>query len=116
MPTFWALIEWAAVERPDHVVVSDDHGRHLTTVQLRDEAERAAAGLVGLGVRPGEVVSWQLPTVLEAPVLMAACARLGVVQNPLIGLLRGRELEFITNQIDTGLLVVPRTWRGFDHA
>src|SRR5687767_3105933 len=97
--TWWDLVVEAAHERPDHVVLADDHGRSLTTTGLRDAAERVAAGLWSLGVRPGDVVSWQLPTVLEAPVLMAACARLGAVQNPIIAVLREREVDFIVDQV-----------------
>ncbi|HVX19314.1 MAG TPA: AMP-binding protein [Acidimicrobiales bacterium] len=113
--TFWALVEAAAVDRPDSVILSDDHGRSLTTAGYRDAAMRAAAGLAGHGVGPGTVVSWQLPTTLEAAVLMAALAGLGAVQNPIIPVFREREIAFIVEQVDTALLVVPETWRGFDH-
>ena len=113
--TFWELVAGAAERFPEREILRDDHGRSLTTVGLRDAAEVAAAGLLGLGVGPGDVVSWQLPTTLEAPVLMAACARLGVVQNPIIPILREREVGLITGQLGTRLLVVPRTWRGFEH-
>src|SRR5688572_11992943 len=95
----WELLETSVRERPDAVVLSDDYGRSLTTTQLRDEGERVAAGLVARGVGAGHVVSWQLPSVLEGPVLMAACARLGVVQNPIIPLLREREVALISSQI-----------------
>jgi len=111
----WSLVARAAEERPDEVLLVDDHGRALDARRLRDEAEAAAAGLFALGIRPGDVVSWQLPTVLEAPVMIAACARLGVVQNPLIPLLREREIRHIARQLATRLLVVPETWRGFAH-
>jgi acyl-CoA synthetase (AMP-forming)/AMP-acid ligase II len=74
-----------------------------------------AAGLHDMGVRSGSVVSWQLPTTLEAPVLMAALARLGAVQNPVISLLREREVGFIVKEVGTDLLIVPREWRGFAH-
>src|SRR5690606_13029375 len=104
-----------AAEQPDKLVASDDHGRSLTRAELRDVAVAVAAGLHERGVRPGAVVSWQLPTTLEALVLLAAGARLGAVQNPLIPLLREREVGFITNQVHTDLLIVPRTWRGFAH-
>jgi acyl-CoA synthetase (AMP-forming)/AMP-acid ligase II len=113
--SWWDLVVEAARERPDHVVLADDHGRSLTTTGLRDAADRVAAGLWSLGVRTGDVVSWQLPTVLEAPVLMAACARLGAVQNPIIAVLREREVGFIVDQVGTRLLVVPETWRDFGH-
>jgi len=48
--------------------------------------------------------------------MLAACARLGVTQNPIIPVLRRREVEFIVRQARTSLLVVPKSWRGFDHS
>jgi cyclohexanecarboxylate-CoA ligase len=114
--TFWELVARTGAEHPDRVLLADDHCRELTAAGLVAAAEVAAAGLHDLGVRAGDVVSWQLPTVLEAPVLMAACARLGVVQNPIIPLLRHREVGLISGQLGTRLAVVPTAWRGFDFA
>lgn len=113
--TFWRLVEAAARDRPNAVVFADDHGRSLTTTGFRDEAERAAAGLRASGVAAGDVVSWQLPTTLEAAVLMAACARLGAIQNPIIPVFRHREVGFIVRQVRARLVIVPETWRGFGH-
>ena len=113
--TFWELVLRAVEERPEAPVVSDDHGRSLTRAQLRDTAEAAAAALQGLGVRAGTIVSWQLPTMMESVVLLAALARIGAVQNPLIPMLREREVSFITQQVRTELMVVPVEWRGFRH-
>jgi cyclohexanecarboxylate-CoA ligase len=110
--TVWRLVERAAREHPDRVLFGDEHGRVLTARDFRDVAERVAAGL---SVRPGQVVSWQLPSVLEAPVLLAALARVGAVQNPLITALRYREMSHIIKQVGTSLLIVPNVWRGFDH-
>ncbi len=114
--TFWKLVDEVAALSPDAVLVADDHGRYLTALQLRDEALAVAGGLVSHGVRPGGVLSWQLPTTLEAAVMLAAGARLGVVHNPIIPLLRHKEVGHICAQLGTELLVVPRVWRGFDHA
>jgi len=110
--TFWGLTCEAAERWPDRVILADDYGRTLTTTELRDAAEVVAAAL---DVQPGDVVSWQLPTTLEAPVLMLALSRLGVVQNPVITFLRHREVRSITTQLDTTLFVTPETWRGFAH-
>jgi acyl-CoA synthetase (AMP-forming)/AMP-acid ligase II len=115
MSSYWALVERAAEERPDTVVVSDDYGRAMTSADLRDAALRVAAGLHDTSLRPGDVLSWQLPTTLEAVVLMVACTRLGLVQNPIIPLLRHRETGFILGQVDADVVVVPEVWRGFDH-
>jgi acyl-CoA synthetase (AMP-forming)/AMP-acid ligase II len=111
--TFWQLVRNAAAATPERVVLADDYGRTLTTAQLRDAAERVAAGLP---VRPGMVVSWQLPTTLEACVLMAALARAGAVQNPVIPVLREREIAHITQAVGTELFITASSWRGFGHA
>jgi acyl-CoA synthetase (AMP-forming)/AMP-acid ligase II len=113
--TFWALVEEAAQRRPDSFLLADGYGRALTAAAFRDEAERAAAGLLARRIGPGDVVSWQLPTTLEAAVLAGACARLGVVQNPIIPVFRHREVGFIVGQVQARLVVVPETWRGFSH-
>lgn len=115
MGTFWELLVASATAHPSRVILADDHGRTMSVAGLRDSAEAVAAGLVELDVRPGAVVSWQLPTTIESAVMLAACARLGAIQNPIIPLLREREIEHITRQVGTELFVCPRSWRGFDH-
>ena len=71
-PTFWGLVEATAARTPDSVMLEDDDDRSMTFGEYRDAAEVAAAGLLQLGVTSGSVVSWQLPTTIEAAVLMAA--------------------------------------------
>ncbi len=115
MSTFWDLVVASASDHPTRVILADDHGRTLTVEGLREAAEGVAAGLVELSIGPGSVVSWQLPTTLESAVMLAACARLGAVQNPIIPLLREREIDHITRQVGTDLFVCPQVWRGFDH-
>ncbi len=114
-PTLWDLVVRAVEESPEAPVVSDDHGSSLNRIQLRDAAEASAAALSARGVTAGTIVSWQLPTSLDAVVLLLALARIGAVQNPLIPILREREVSFITRQVGTQLLVVPEEWRGFQH-
>ncbi|MFF7730525.1 class I adenylate-forming enzyme family protein [Streptomyces sp. NPDC008001] len=90
--------------------------RTVTFGELRARAERTAAGLYGLGVRPGSRVAWQLPTRIETVVLSFALARLGAVQTPLIPSYRDREAGHALRATEAGFFVVPGTWRGFDHA
>lgn len=113
--TYWALVEAAAKEHPDRVVLVDDFGRSLTNSQLRDAAERTAAALAERGVADGTVVSWQLPSTLETMVVMVALTRLGAVQNPILPIWRESEVGFATAQLGTEVIVVPGVWRGFDH-
>lgn len=102
--TFWDLVCEASRKWPDWVFLADDYGRTMTTAQFRDTAERVAAALP---VATGDVVSWQLPTTLEAAVLMAALSRLDTVQNPLVPTLRHHEIDLITDQVGTSLFVLP---------
>jgi acyl-CoA synthetase (AMP-forming)/AMP-acid ligase II len=93
----------------------DDRGRSLTFGEYRDAAARAAAGLQRFGVGQGTVVSWQIPTSLEAFVLIAAISRLDAVSNPIIPILRRREVQFIANEVGSQVLIVPGFFRGFDY-
>ncbi|HVW41981.1 MAG TPA: AMP-binding protein [Amycolatopsis sp.] len=113
--TFWDLVVRRAEQTPGKVMVVDEQDRSLTFAEYRSSAEQVAAGLYALGVREGTVVTWQLPTSIEAMVLMAALSRLGAVQNPVLPILREREVTFITRQLRTQLLIVPGFWRGFDY-
>ena len=114
--TLWELLAARARRQPDRVLLEDDRGGSLTAARWQAAAERVAAGLQARGVGPGTVVSWQLPTRLDAPILVMALARLGAVQNPIIPILRRREVGFIVGQTGARLLITPRVWRGFDYA
>ncbi|MGW1552738.1 class I adenylate-forming enzyme family protein [Streptomyces sp. NPDC002346] len=112
--TFWELIERRAALTPERpVLIQDD--RTLTFGELRDRCERVAAGLYGLGVRPGSVVAWQLPTRLETALLSFALTRLGAVQSPVIPFYRDREVGFALRESKAAFFAVPGTWRDFDH-
>ena len=78
----------------------------LTCAGFRDDAERVAAGLHDLGVRTDTVVSWQLPTTIDTLVLLAALTRLGAVQNPIVPIMREREVRYITHEARTEYFVV----------
>jgi len=112
--SLWELVDRRAAATPDALAAVDEDGRTLTWGEAKTEAERAAAGLARLGIGAGDVVSWQLPTWLEAKVLVLALARLGAIQNPMLHIYREREVGFITRQARSKLLIVPSTWGGFD--
>jgi acyl-CoA synthetase (AMP-forming)/AMP-acid ligase II len=113
--SWWELIDARANLTPDRMFLSDERGRSLSFAEYRDAAERTAAGLVALGFAAKHVVSWQLPSTLEAAVLMAALSRLGIRQNPILPILRESEVGLITNQLQSRWIIVPGTYRGFDH-
>ncbi|MET9814534.1 AMP-binding protein [Streptomyces sp. NPDC006355] len=113
--TLWELVSRRAALTPDRpLFLQDDRG--LTFGELAARAERVAAGLYGMGVRPGTVVAWQLPTRIETAVLSFALARLGAVQTPVIPFYRDREVGFALRESKAEFFAVPGVWRGFDHA
>ncbi|WP_043673789.1 class I adenylate-forming enzyme family protein [Streptomyces xylophagus] len=112
--TLWELVVRRADLTPDRPVLLQDD-RALSFGELRDRAERVAAGLYGMGVRPGTVVAWQLPTRIETALLSFALARLGAVQTPVIPFYRDREVGFALRESKAEYFAVPGTWRGFDH-
>src|SRR5437773_10600255 len=90
-------------------------GRSYTFADLAARAERMAGALLGLEVRPGEVVSWQLPNWFEGAALAVAIDRVGAVSNPIIAIYREREVSFVCRQSRARVLVVPGVVRGVDH-
>ncbi|MGW1724940.1 class I adenylate-forming enzyme family protein [Streptomyces sp. NPDC002306] len=112
--TLWELVDRRAGLTPERPVLLQGD-RALTFGELRGRAERVAAGLYGMGVRPGTVVAWQLPTRIETALLSFALARLGAVQTPVIPFYRDREVGFALRESRAEFFAVPGTWRGFDH-
>ncbi|MER6997524.1 AMP-binding protein [Streptomyces sp. NPDC000410] len=113
--TLWELIERRAALTPEGEVLLQDDGRRLTFGGLRKRCERVAAGLYNMGVRPGSVVAWQLPTRIETVLLAGALARIGAVQSPVIPFYREREVGFALRESKAEFFAVPGVWRGFDH-
>ena len=112
--TMWELVDRRAQVSADHPMLIAADGETVTFGEFRERVERVAAGLHGLGITTGSVVSWQLPTRIDTVVLSIALARLGAVQNPIIHLYREREVGFALRQTGAELFVIPATWRNTD--
>ncbi|WP_010627582.1 AMP-binding protein [Halomonas sp. KM-1] len=108
----------SAADRQAIVTYRMADGTHasLTYAQLNEKVTRMAAGLAGLGVAKGDVVSCQLPNWWQMTALHLACIRIGAVLNPLMPIFREHELRFMLAQAESKVFVVPGVFRGFDHA
>jgi cyclohexanecarboxylate-CoA ligase len=89
--------------------------RRFTYRELGTMVDRVAVGLSKLGVGRADVVSMQLPNWWQFTVLYLACSRIGAVVNPMMHIFRERELSFMLAHGESKVLVVPKTFRGFDH-
>src|SRR3954466_15943362 len=113
-PTVWELVRRRGELTPDQPMLIDATDRTLTFGEFAARAERVAAGLQALGVKPGTRVTWQLPTRIESAPVAMALALLGAVQNPIIHLYREREVGAVMRQSQPEFFIVPGQWRDRD--
>ncbi|WP_407146754.1 AMP-binding protein [Bradyrhizobium sp. ORS 86] len=115
------LLTEAVARAPDKVAIAADRADRdqaprFTYRELDDLANRAASSLLRLGVGRGDVVTVQLPNWWEFVVTAFACSKIGAVTNPVMPILRERELLYILNFCQAKVFIVPKTYRGFDYA
>ena len=96
----------ALMDAPNRPTFADGEPRRLTWAEFDVAVERAAAALGELGVSAGGRVAIQLPNVVELPVLLLACSRLGAVAVPFPIQHRAHELR---HGFDSALVVVAIT-------
>lgn len=87
--------------------VTDDQGTSLTYGEVDDQAGRLASWLVEQGVKPGDVVSFQLPTWAEFCIVYVACLKAGAVMHPLARNFNDDDLRYIMNRVGTVAFVCP---------
>lgn len=113
--TLYQLLSDAAARHPDKVLIVDRAGR-LSYRAVLELADRIAANLAALHVGPGDIVAVQLPNWREFPLIEYGLSRLGAVCVPLPHIYRHRELRLMLGLVQPKAIVVPDSFRGFDHA
>ncbi|MGD1108980.1 MAG: AMP-binding protein [Mycobacterium sp.] len=112
------ILAAAAQRWPDKIAVRDapaDPGVGLTFAELDEAANRAAAGLRGLGIAPGDRVLLQLPNGSQFAVALFGLLRTGATPVMCLPGHRAAELgHFATVSQATGL-VIADTANGFDY-
>ena len=103
-----------AASDPSRLAIVDGSVQ-LNYGELFARADSLARALCARGVRPGDVVTMQLPNWWEAVVVYHATMLAGCVLNPVVPIYRERELSFIERQCQPRVVVVPQMFRGFDH-
>jgi cyclohexanecarboxylate-CoA ligase len=113
--------DFAAVvaAQPDKVAIAGHRaGSGMDVVSYRmlsRYVDRFAGALIERGVAPGDVVSLQLPNWWQFAALHLACCRIGAVTNPILPILRRREVGFILERTQSRVFVCPSVFRGFAH-
>ncbi|MFE9655864.1 (2,3-dihydroxybenzoyl)adenylate synthase [Micromonospora sp. NPDC006431] len=109
----WA--DWDADARdPGRTAVVTRHGRH-TYGELDARADELAAGLIELGVRPGDAVVVQLPNTVEFVVTCVALFRAGALPVLALPAHRRAELTYLAQYVGAVALVTSDRVPGVDH-
>ena len=95
--------------------VAEEDSHRLSFLELDQHVTRMAAGLTGMGVNKGDVVSCQLPNGWQMTALHLACIRIGAILNPLMHIFKKHKLRFMLRHAQSKVLVVPKMFRAFNH-
>jgi len=101
-------------ERPDEVAIYLEGEAPITYASIAEEARRLVSGLQQLGMKSGDVVSFQLPNWRESVVVDIAACALGLIVNPIIPIYRDHELRFILKDAGTRLIYIPEKVRSLE--
>lgn len=103
-----------ARERGEKVAMIDRRWQ-LTFAELQRLSHRVACGLYHYGLRPGDVVSAQLPNWAEWLIMHCAITKVGAVTNSIGAMYRQKEVGYILGYAATRMLLIPDTYRRFDY-
>ncbi|MEK6439023.1 (2,3-dihydroxybenzoyl)adenylate synthase [Pseudonocardia sp. T1-2H] len=98
---------------PDRDAVVALEGR-LTFAELDQRTDLLAAGLAGLGLRPGDPVLFQLANRLEAVVAWYGVLKAGLIPVATLAAHRGHEIGEISRRVGAVAHLIEAEGRGFD--
>ena len=98
----------------DALIVSHQHVR-WTYGELRDRVDRLAAGLVALGLHPGERVGIWAPNCAEWVVTQFATAKAGLILVNINPAYRLGELEYALNKVGCRALILSPSFKTSDY-
>nr|WP_283164359.1 AMP-binding protein [Shewanella corallii] len=104
-----------AEQTPDAVAHYFEDGTCISFGQTWVDSMALAQSFKAMGLKKGDVVSFQLPNWYEAVIINLAASCLGLVVNPIVPIYRGHELKYMLNKAKARVLFVPETFRGFNY-
>ncbi|HTH27957.1 MAG TPA: AMP-binding protein [Sphingobium sp.] len=94
---------------------SDDRPYDGTFGDVRDKALRLAASFVAMGVKPGDVISFQLPNWIEGVIAFMATLYTGAVSLPIVQIYGSKEMRFVLQETKARLHVTVDRFRHIDY-
>jgi fatty-acyl-CoA synthase len=114
--TIGRALERAAECWPDREAIVVRHQqRRLSYAELNSEADQLAAGLLVLGLEPGERIGIWAPNCLEWALTQYAAAKLGLILVNVNPAYRVHELEYVLNKVGCKALVTASSFKSSDY-
>lgn len=114
--TIATLADALAAADPAFVALEEADGTSLTRAQLIADAEALSVALHDRGLRPGDVLAFQVPNWREAAVINLAAALSGLVVNPVVTIYRDHEVAQMLGDCGARAFFVPARFRNYDFA
>lgn len=102
------------VEVRPHDVAVVDEARSITWVELDQQVERIAAGMVALGLEKGDFVAIQIPNVVEFVEVYLAAFRAGLRALTIMPTYGERDIAYMLEKCDVRAIVMVGEFRGRD--
>lgn len=113
--TLWAYLDAHRRDAPSRTALVHPDGR-MSYAELCGDAEALALGLIDIGARPGDTISYQMPNWAETVLIALATLRIGAICNPIVSIYRNREVSFLLKDARSRFVFAPQTYRGFGFA
>lgn len=114
--TIGETLDLAAERWPDQEAVAvRDQNIRLTYAELRGRVDRLAAGLIALGLRPGERIGIWSPNRIEWILTLYAAAKAGLILVNINPAYRLAELEYALNKVQCRAVVTADRYRTSDY-
>ncbi|XP_053960303.1 medium-chain acyl-CoA ligase ACSF2, mitochondrial-like [Anastrepha ludens] len=92
-------------------IVSCHEKKRYTYQSLLEEVDRAAAGLLKLGLKPGDHVGIWAPNNMHWYLTMMGAARAGLVSVGINPAFQGPEIEYCLKKVKVKALIMPETYK-----
>nr|WP_170990218.1 AMP-binding protein [Aquamicrobium sp. LC103] len=113
--TLWGYLDNHRQHEPARTALVHSGGR-MSYETLCADAEALACGLIDLGARPGDTISYQMPNWAETVLIVLATLRIGAICNPIITIYRSKEVGFLLKDARSRFVFMPEVYRGFTFA
>lgn len=101
-------------EDPDRLLLIEG-ARRVSRAEVWDQALRLVGFFKSRGLKPGDVISFQLPNWVETAVIALAARMAGLVVNPIPPIYREAEVGYILKDCGSKLIFTPHLFRKHDH-